>query len=416
MAFRALKTLLIGSAIFLLWQQTGKNAPLLDNGVNPANLGKGDWIYFLSLATNQLGGHVPGVRSVPSLMAYEQSQGMNFIVVKAGTGAADFPSPSNLQFTARLVNHAHAVGLKIFGYTRSDGADIPGEIALAARVYNCGADGFVIDAEAEWEAANLPDNLNKAWQLAAGIKTNFPNKFLGHAPFPIIGNHTTFPYKEFGFHCDAVLPQAYWKSIGVSPTYMVRWMDTEWHKWHGSLTGQWTNAIKPLAPVGQGWSPSAKEITTGAEINAFAGALKTDTNPAPMGGYQGLSFWRADLHSTDMWRAIAAKSIGKPNTNPPVIFNLVRFSVTDTNALIIWNTDTRSDSVVEYGNSIDYDMAITNTSPAYVHLVRLSNLNAGGTNHFRVKSTDTAGRQSVSSDFSFGTSSTATAGKVATEN
>ncbi|MBI3853998.1 MAG: fibronectin type III domain-containing protein [Verrucomicrobia bacterium] len=393
--------MLATSAVILLWQCTGESVRALDNGIDPANLGKGDWIYFLSQATNQLGGHVPGVRDVPSLMAFEKSQGMHFIVVKAGTGAADFPSPTNPQFTAHLVNEAHAAGLRIFGYTRSDGADVAGEIVLATRIYNLGADGFVIDAEAEWESANLPDNLNKALQLGAGIKTNFPTRFLAHAPFPIIGNHTTFPYKEFGFHCDAVMPQAYWKSIGVSPAYMVRWMDIEWRNWQNSLTGQWTNAIKPLAPVGQGWSPSAREITTGAEITAFVNALKNDTNPPTAGGYKGASYWRADLHNADMWTAIATNSIGDPNTNPPVIFNLVVSNITNASAIISWNTDTRSDSVVEIGTTTDSASSITNAALVYAHSITLSGLDAATTNRFRVKSTDAAFRQSVSSNFTF---------------
>jgi hypothetical protein len=285
-------------------------AQILDNGIDPANLGKGDWIYFLEAATNKLGGSVPSVKNVSTLMSYYKSIGMQFLVVKAGTGSTNF---NNNQFSSSLVNAAHAAGLKIFGYTRSFGTDIPGEIALAANVYNLGADGFVLDAEAEWESAHLGANGPAlAIQLCSGIKAQFPTKFLSHAPFPVISYHSSFPYKEFGYYCDAVMPQDYWTSIGVTPEYMANWMDQEWRAWQNGLTGIWTNAIKPLAPIAQGWSPSMTEITTGTQVTTFADALKNDPSPVTVGGYRGISFWRADLHTNDVLAAMAAIDMTPP--------------------------------------------------------------------------------------------------------
>src|SRR5687768_13528582 len=100
----------------------------LDGGVDPAKLGKGDWIYFLDAATNRLGGNVESVTNVTSLMAFYRSQGMDFLAVKAGSGANEFPSAEKPQFTSALVEAAHEAGIKIFGYTRSDGKNVPGEI------------------------------------------------------------------------------------------------------------------------------------------------------------------------------------------------------------------------------------------------------------------------------------------------
>ena len=45
-------------------------AVIRDGGINPANLGKGTWIYILPNAINQLGGTVPAVTNLPSLMAF----------------------------------------------------------------------------------------------------------------------------------------------------------------------------------------------------------------------------------------------------------------------------------------------------------------------------------------------------------
>ena len=79
-----------------------------DGGVDPANLGKGEWLYYMSSATNQLGGYVPAVTNEDSLMSYLKSQGTRYVIVKAGTSdQLFFGSYGSPQFTSNLVNIAH---------------------------------------------------------------------------------------------------------------------------------------------------------------------------------------------------------------------------------------------------------------------------------------------------------------------
>lgn len=289
-----------------------------DGGVNPANLGKGDWIWYVSWATNRLGGAAPSVVNVPTLMAYYKAQGLQYIVVKAGTGSTNFlGGGSSPQFNSNLVHHAHAAGLLIFAYTRSFDDDVPGEIAMAERCFALGADGWVIDAEAEWEDGPDqagPNGPARALEYGAGLRARFPGKFIAHAPFPIISYHRSFPYKEFGYYCDAVMPQAYWKSIyGNAPdgvARMVTAMNDEYRAWQSSLAGLWTNAIKPIAPIGQNYNPSATEITTAAEVDEFLDRLRTNPAPASVTGYRSASFWRTDTKTGDIWTAIRTNTLG----------------------------------------------------------------------------------------------------------
>ncbi len=277
----------------------------LDYEVDPTRLGTGEWVYVIKDCVNHMGGSADWVTNAPTMFQFFKKHGVDYVVVKAGTGSRDFPSAENPQFTPELVKQAHAVGIRIFGYSRSDGKDVPGEIALACKVNAMGADGFVIDAEAEWEASRLGDKGPKlAVELCEGIRKAYPTRFLGHAPMPIISKHSSFPYKEFGRYCDTVMPQAYWKSIGVSPKRMVAWMEAEWHDWYKTLQGNWTNAIKPLAPIAQAWSPTSDRVLHGAEIVQFANELKAVKNPASPTGYKSISYWRCDLHTHGMWKAI----------------------------------------------------------------------------------------------------------------
>jgi hypothetical protein len=378
-------------------------AGLLDGGVDPANLGKGDWIYVLSQATNHLGGVAPAVHDLPSLMSFYKATGFDYVIVKAGTGSVDFNggffSP---QFDSNLVWQAHAAGLRIFGYTRSLGADVPGEIRLASRVYALGGDGFVIDAESEWEADSPWIGTNGpafAIQLCSGIKTLWPTKFLAHAPMPIISIHPTFPYKEFGLYCDAVMPQAYWHEFRKSPADTVDWMSSVWVKFQDSLQGNDTNAIKPLAPIGQADDPAI----SGAQIREFFDRLKTGPHSATAGGYHGCSFWRADARTPGMWTAIVSNSIAAPATNPPVIWNVALDDLTDTSATIAWATDVPADSIVDYGPTAGYGTLVTNPTPATAHAVQLTGLTPGTTYHYRMTSQGTSPVRTVSWDCLFTT-------------
>ena len=114
---------------------------LLDNGVDPANLGKGDWIWEMPQTETHL-----GVSSVQGVINYEQGMGMQWITVKCGDGASIWS-----QFNADLVTRAHTAGLKIFGWGYAYGNNVAGEISVATNALGLGADGFIIDAEIEYE-------------------------------------------------------------------------------------------------------------------------------------------------------------------------------------------------------------------------------------------------------------------------
>src|SRR5206468_8909000 len=101
------------------------NGQIRDGGIDPWNLGKGDWIYFMSGATNKLGGNVQSVINENTLMLWYKSQGIRYVIVKAATSDQLFKgSYTTPQFTSNLVNIAHANGILIFGYNRSYGSNV----------------------------------------------------------------------------------------------------------------------------------------------------------------------------------------------------------------------------------------------------------------------------------------------------
>ena len=94
-------------------------------------------------------------------------------------------------------------------------------------------------------------------------------------------------------------------------------------------------------------------------------------------------------------------SLPADNT-PPVISNVTDSDVTDTGAIIIWTTDEAATSQIEYGATAGYSLSTTfDANLVNTHSVNLTGLTANTTYHYRVKSKDAAGNESMSADYSF---------------
>ncbi len=326
-----------------------------DGGIDPWNLGKGDWVYSITDATNKVGGHVSSVTNEHSLMLFYKSQGIRYFIIKAATsdqlfnGCYAFP-----QLTTNLINVAHSNGILAFAYNRSYGANVQGEISIADFYFQRGADGFVFDAEAEWESNQTWIGTNgpaKAWQLCSTVRSNWPTKFLAHAPFPIISLHSSFPYKEFGYWCDAVMPQIYhFSSTGIkkSASAAINWSDVNWRVWQQSLAGSnniingqtiyWTNSIKPITPLQDVYGPiiAGGVICEGTaspfpdkDVMEFIDYSAADPHAQTAGGYKGINFWRTDLQGAGQWAYIKA---GTSGNFPGVINNIV---IDDPSATVV---------------------------------------------------------------------------------
>ncbi len=75
-----------------------------------------------------------------------------------------------------------------------------------------------------------------------------------------------------------------------------------------------------------------------------------------------------------------------------------------------------NDSVVEYGFSSSYGLIITNSALTVAHAVALAALSPATTYHYRVRSTDVTGNQSLSGDFSFTTNPSAVVNDLIIDN
>jgi len=299
--FSRLAKMILLSAVFLFvaWRADAQ----LDYGINPANLGKGDWIYQMTNCELAL-----GVSTPQAVLQYEANKGVQWVAVNGADGAdtIDFP-----QYNTNLIAQAHALGMKLFVWVYAYGnyynpTNLPGEITAALTVLGENPDGLIIDAEGEYEGQAM-----NATTYCTAIRAQYPTRFVAYAPYPVITDHATYPYIQFGSNCNCVMPQCYWANLTDTVSEMVSDLDSEWSTWQNGLGSQYASSIKPIAPVGQGFAGTG--YNPGTDITTFVNLLVSDADPATAGGYKGVSFWNCQLHEAADWTAIGAATIGSPN-------------------------------------------------------------------------------------------------------
>lgn len=92
-----------------------------------------------------------------------------------------------------------------------------------------------------------------------------------------------------------------------------------------------------------------------------------------------------------------------PPPAPPVISNIQVINITDTTAVVTWQTNIAASSRVEYGLTSGYGSTAGSGALVTSHSVSLSGLTIGTTYHFRVSSTEATGLSSSSGDRTFTT-------------
>jgi RHS repeat-associated protein len=90
------------------------------------------------------------------------------------------------------------------------------------------------------------------------------------------------------------------------------------------------------------------------------------------------------------------------DVTPPVVSG-VATTLSGTTGAVTWATSEMASSFVDYGLSTAYDLTVGDTDLVTGHSVQLSSLLCGATYHYRVRSADNVGNESVSPDATFTT-------------
>ena len=100
---------------------------------------------------------------------------------------------------------------------------------------------------------------------------------------------------------------------------------------------------------------------------------------------------------------LAAESGGEEDIEPPAIYNVKISDISATSSVITWETDETADSLVNFGLDRRYGVVRDPRFDKLEHVIILENLLSDTLYYYRITSTDAAGNQGISSDFSFTT-------------
>ena len=225
----------------------------------------------------------------------------------------------------------------------------------------------------------------------------------------------------------------FYNATGLAPdTYYeigTHTVDTE-----GNINATWVNqttktrAVPDTTPpasitnlqnvTGQTWINWAWNNPPDADFNYtmvyLDGTWKTNTSD-PFYNATGLApdtYYEIGTHTVDKvgninttWVNQTTKTKAVPDTTPPVITNVTATGITMNSAIISWDTDELSDSMVKYGTVPgSYVLTAYDAIDVISHSISLTGLSANTTYYYVVNSTDQSGNSNESIEYSFTTS------------
>jgi len=271
---------------------TGYNHSLALIKVGPDNYyfppvpahGKGIWIW-------RLGKDTPDVNSIIKKC---HKKLVKWVAIKLGNGTnywpdegcEDYENQCGYSMDQWLADNGYAdiskvfeqfhnanPAIKVFAWHYVYG-DYPLEEAeVANRILDIpGIDGLVIDVEEEYEGQGKED---AAVSYMQAIRIEHPESFVACNTWGNPDAHSV-PYAEFGFYCDAFMPQAYWIDWRLSglcdtPTQAVAIMEQQWEELYEDLPAE---SIKPIIAMGQCTDGKGKNPCPGREIKEFCEAIE----------------------------------------------------------------------------------------------------------------------------------------------
>jgi hypothetical protein len=232
-----------------------------------------------------------------------QQAGLRHMLIKVADGVYGYNITNGVDMVPDLVAALRARGISPWGWQYIYGVNPTNEARRAiARVNQLGLDGFVVNAEKQFKAANMA-KVAKAYMKE--LRSGLPKLTIGLSTYRYPNLHAPFPFTTFLEYCDINLPQVYW--VGSSnPAQQLQRSINEY------------KVLKPNRPIvptgaayGEGsWSP------TGQQILEFLQAARSQ-------GLAGASFWewQTAYLKPDVWNAVRQYNWETPQAPvpPPVV-------------------------------------------------------------------------------------------------
>ncbi len=276
--------------------------------------GKGMWIWQIWTEENG---------NLDTVISRLKSAGVTWVAVKLGDSNSPWDRPGENLYSwasqyggfASVIDTFHNNGIKVYGWQYVYGKSMwsgTGTLATEADVTNGildipGIDGFIIDAEAEFEASGMTA---VAAQYLSAVRTVHPNSFVALTSFARVTGFP-IPWTTFLQSCDANMPQAYWALRPTSVSQEFSAMRSDFESWEQKWINEgYISSIKPIVPIGceNSQGETSYQMHYG-DIQQFCSLCQSVS-------YVGVSLWDYDGMSSMNWSDYAASWVNGPPPTP----------------------------------------------------------------------------------------------------
>lgn len=263
--------------------------------------------------------------NLSSVISRLKKAGVTWVAVKLGDSNSFWDSPNNTTVYpwashyggfAAVIDTFHNNGIKVYGWQYVYGTNkwtgsttLANEADVTDAILNLpGLDGFIIDAEAEFEASGMT---TVAALYMDSIRAAHPNSFIALTSFARVTGQP-MPWTTFLKNCDVNMPQAYWALRPTTPTAEFNAMRNDFESWEQTWISQgYSSSVKPIVPIGcEG--PNTGYTEKIGDIQQFCGLVQGV-------GYVGVSLWEYADMDTMNWRDYTASWVNAPPTVPRVM-------------------------------------------------------------------------------------------------
>jgi len=226
------------------------------------------------------------------IAAKAKSAGLSHVLIKIADGdrwTYNLDPKTKVDLIPPVLQALKEEGIQVWGWQYVRGRNPIGEARLAIqRTKALGTDGFVIDAEGEYQSTK---KRSAAKRYMDELRAALPDLPIALSTYRFPKLHRTLPYSEFLEKCDYAMPQVYYEQRHNPETQL-------------EISVEQYMALKPARPViptaplyGRGkWRPSAEETT-----RFFAKAKEM--------GLSAANGWSWDVASrpayNDLWSALS---------------------------------------------------------------------------------------------------------------
>ncbi len=226
------------------------------------------------------------------IAAKARAAGLSHVLIKIADGdywTYNLHPKTKVDLIPPVLRALKEEGIEVWGWQYVRGRNPIGEARLAIqRTKVLGMDGFVIDAEAEYQSTS---KRAAATRYMDELRAGLPDLPIALSTYRFPKLHRSFPFAEFLSRCDYAMPQVYYEQRHNPDTQL-------------EICGEQYMALNPARPIiptaplyGRGdWRPSAEETT-----RFFAKAKEI--------GLSAANGWSWDVSSrpayNDLWSAVS---------------------------------------------------------------------------------------------------------------